>query len=64
MKIRLSFDVDVDEAAYAREYGLDGAAVRADAAQYVPALLGAEVQAKAAQLGYMTAAVATGEVLS
>jgi hypothetical protein len=51
MKMRVVLEVDVDEEAYAAEYGLHPDEVEVDARGHVTTLLGGAVDAKAAQMG-------------
>lgn len=65
MKLRLITVVDVDEDAYARDYGLTpGAETRSDALTHAPDLLAEAMTTKAQQMGYLTVVVTTAQVLS
>ena len=54
MKIRVALEAEVDDLAWALEYGLGPAELEADVISHLPALLTEVTQEKAAQMGTFT----------
>lgn len=54
MKLRIVLEVDLDEAAYATEYGIDPVEVRANVIEHIPDTVTEAAQTQAGLLGYFT----------